>query len=198
MEWQVAEGEPRSITRLLNGVGQGRRHALSELWNGVLDELRLIARGKLATGRSDEAMESTDLVNETYLRLFGRAPIEFKNRKHFYCYAAKVMTHLLIDNGRVRRRHLSLEDASRVFSLPPDNLADLNECLERLEAINPRWADVVRLRFFTRRTVEQTAEYLEVSTRTVEDDWSFARTWLHRCLKKGDTTVGVAAKARSV
>jgi len=106
------------------------------------------------------------------------------------------MTHLLIDNARVRRRHLSLEDASRVFSLPPDNFAGLNECLERLERINPRWADVVRLRFFTRRTVEQTAEYLEVSTRTVQDDWSFARTWLHRCLSTGDTAVGAAARAR--
>jgi len=80
----VGDGEPRSITRLLNGVGQGRREALSELWRGVLDELRLIARGKLAPGRSDEAMESTELVNDAYLRLFGRAPIEFKNRTHFY------------------------------------------------------------------------------------------------------------------
>ena len=194
----MGESEPRSITRLLNGVSRGRRDALNELWKGVQAELRLVARGKLVHGRNPEEMESTELVNETYIRLFGRAPIEFKNRKHFYCYAAKVMTHLLIDNARVRRKHLSLEDASRVFSMTPDDFGGLNECLERLEGINQRWADVVRLRFFTRRTVEETAEYLEVSTRTVEDDWSFARTWLHRCLKKGDSTGGVAAKVRSV
>jgi len=85
-----------------------------------------------------------------------------------------------------------------VLVLPPDNSAGPNECLERLEGVNPRWADVVRLRFFTRRTVEQTAEYLEVSTRRLEDDWSFARTWLHRCLVKGDTAAGVAATVRTV
>ena len=194
----MGETDPRSITRLLNGVGQGRRDALNELWKSVQDELRLVARGKLTHERNPEAMESTELVNETYIRLFGRAPIEFKNRKHFYCYAAKVMTHLLIDSARVRHKHLSLEDASRVFNMTPDNFAGLNDCLERLEGMNPRWADVVRLRFFTRRTVEQTAQYLEVSTRTVDDDWSFARTWLHRCLKQGDTTGGVAANVRSV
>lgn len=178
---------PRSITRLLDQVGHGDHAALLELWDRVAGSLRDIADGKLRRERDARAMESTVLVHEAFIRLFGKRQVPFKNRKHFYCFAAKIMVHLLIDDANRRKSHLGLSRIPDVFNMPSGKFVALKECVELLEKINARVADVVRMRFFGQLTVEQTADYLEIAPRTVDNDFQFARAWLRRCLRKGDT-----------
>jgi RNA polymerase sigma factor (TIGR02999 family) len=188
----MSERHPGSITILLDAVARGDRGALDELWDRVQDELRAIADGKRAREQRGDAMSPSVLVNEAFLRLFGGKPVRFESRKHFFCYAAKVMTNLLIDDGRKRKPLVPIDRVSAIYNMPPEELRALRECLDRLEAIRPRAAHVVRLRFISDRTVQETAQYLGKSDRTVEGDWQFARAWLHRCIHKGDTTTGGA------
>ncbi len=185
---------PRSITTLLESLPGGDRGALAELWDRVQEELRVIAEGKLRRERRPRPMDTTDLVHETFVRVFGKKPADLQNRKHFYCYAAKVMHHILIDDYRKRGPGPPPADATPPFDMPSTTFFGLTECLEKLERVNERWAAVVRLRYLTRRSVRETADYLGVKDRTVESDWQVARAWLHRCVSKGDSRVAVTAK----
>ncbi len=179
--------EPRTITGLLQAYAAGDGNALREVWDHVKDELQAIASGKRARAADPRAMESTVLVHEAYIQLFGKRPIRFENRKHFYCYAAKVMVHLLMDERKKRKPTQLPSGIDPVFKMDPAELLAMYDCLERLDRMSERAAHVVRFRFFANRTVAETAEYLDVSTRTVESDWKTGRAWLHRCMKDGST-----------
>ena len=182
----MPEKGPGSITELLEAAEAGNQKTLLQLWERVEGGLQDIADGKIRRERDPRAMEAIDLVNEAFVRLFGKRQVHFENRKHFYCYAAKVMVNLLIDDANRRESHLGMSKIAEYFKMPPREFSALKECVGHLEKINARAADVVRMRFFSDRTVEQTADYLEISTRTVESDFQFARAWLHRCLRLGE------------
>ncbi|RMF71428.1 MAG: sigma-70 family RNA polymerase sigma factor [Planctomycetota bacterium] len=185
------------VTELLDAAGRGDERARERLWHAVYDELHRIARNQMRGEAAGRTLQATVLVNEAYLRLVGSGNGKWANRRHFFAAAAKAMRRIRVDDAR--RRGRLKRDASRREALvedPPDDtgqdLAEMlavDEALAELEAIDPRWGELVNLRYFVGLSIDQTAEVLGVSPRKVDKDWRFARDWLHRELAKGDTSI---------
>ncbi len=149
-------------------------------------ELRKIASSLLAKERADHTLQSTEVVHEAYLRLFNQEQLGWNDRRHFLGCAAAAMRRILVDHARRKRAGKRIPGElvvplELVGDLPspasPDPL-DVHEALTRLEAVNPRLARVVELRYYGGLTEEETAEVLDVSRRTVIRDWRVARVWL--------------------
>jgi RNA polymerase sigma-70 factor (ECF subfamily) len=183
------------VTRLLLAWRRGDRAALEELAPLVYAELRRLAHRQMRRERPGHTLQTTALVNETYLRLVDSKRVRWQNRVHFFAVCAQLMRRILVDHARARRSlkrggkavHVTLEDAP-VGSPPPDeDLLALDEALTRLAAIDMRKSRVVELRHFGGLSVEETAEALGVSTDTVMRDWKMAKLWLLRELKRGAT-----------
>jgi RNA polymerase sigma factor (TIGR02999 family) len=162
----------------------------------VYDELRRLARGFLARERPGHTLQPTALVHEAYMKLANQTRVEWGGRTHFLAVGAKVMRRLLIDHARGRGRVKRGGDQFRVTlnevltpaserELGLDELLALNDALEELAAHSARQAEIVELRFFAGLTVSEVAEYLGVSKRTVEGDWTEARAWLRQRLSGG-------------
>ena len=179
---------PQEVTQLLIAWSNGDQAALDELIPLVYAELRRVARRYMGRERAGHLLQTTALVNEAYLRLIDANSVQWQNRAHFYAIAAQLMRRILVDYARshnyVKRggeaHHLALEEAA-VFSVEqaPDLVA-LDDALKSLAAFDPRKSQVVELRFFGGLGVEETAEVLKVSPRTVLSDWSLAKAWLLR------------------
>ena len=144
----------------------------------------------------DHTLQPTALVHEAYLKLVDQTRADWKGRTHFFAVGAQVMRRLLVDHARARGaqkrgagwRNVTLEEVfspSEKADLDPEQLLGLNAALERLAELDEREAKVVTLRFFGGLTVEQVAEVLGVSRRTVENDWRHARAWLQLELSRG-------------
>lgn len=184
----------QAITEILGSLADDRG-TFDDLVPAVYDELRLLARSQLRRMRPGEALDTTELVHESYLRL-SRADPRWRDRRHFFATAAKVMRHLLVDAARsghaVKRgggaAHLDLRDDDQVLEREAETMIAIDRALQELAEHLPRLARLVELRFFGGLTEEETAEILEVSTRTVRRDWTRARAWLHRQLAPGDST----------
>lgn len=171
--------------------GLSRREVLERLAPVVYDELRLLAAAQLRRERDDHSLQPTSLVNEAYLRLLGDARPPWNDRPHFFRAAARAMRRILVEHAR-KRRALKRGDQPIRVSLdrvgvpswddPATTLA-LHEALLRFEEQDPRAAEVVQLRYFAGMSVEETAEALEVSERTVKREWTFARAWLRNALR---------------
>ncbi|MCP3903208.1 MAG: sigma-70 family RNA polymerase sigma factor [Planctomycetes bacterium] len=189
----MSNDDPNTITRLLHDAGQDQPDAREQLWLRINEQLRDLASRKLAGERPDHTLQSTALVNEVYLRLFGGKPVSWNNRAHFFASASRSMEQILVDWARKRARLKRGGDCDRVgldegmvrFHHDPTEVLAVHEALERLERRDGRKAAVVRLRYFGGLTVEEVAEILEVSTRLVKLDWSVARAWLHREITNG-------------
>ena len=176
------------VIRILADIERGDRQAAAELLPLVYDELRRLAASRLAREAPGQTLQPTALVHEAYLRLVGSDPDKaFDGRGHFFAAAAEAMRRILIDRARDRKRlkrgggrrrqELDLESLLEADA-PADDLIDLDEAITRLSGIDPQAAALVKLRLFAGLTVEQAASTLEVSRRTAERDWTFARTWL--------------------
>ncbi|GJM21463.1 MAG: DNA-directed RNA polymerase sigma-70 factor [Planctomycetota bacterium] len=158
----------------------------------VWQELRERAGRIIGHERAGHTLQATALVNEAYLRLIDTTAVVERDRQRFLAIAARCMRRVLIDHARRRRatRRGGDEQRARV-TLHPEllvghddiDLIDLSEALERFAALDPRASQVVELRFFGGLTVEETAEVLGVTDRTVRTDWRAARAWLHRELE---------------
>lgn len=180
------------LTGLLQAWSRGDRDALEVLAALVNEEMRGIARGILADERRDGRWRPTELVHEAFLRLLGWHGVDWQSRSHFFGTAAGMMRRVLVDAARARRtakrgagaREVPIEDVSLAAAEPPVDVVAVEAALQRLEAVNARAARVVELRFFGGFSVEETAEALGVSVRTVMSDWNTARAWLHRELAK--------------
>jgi RNA polymerase sigma factor (TIGR02999 family) len=178
------------VTRLLGAIASGQAVS-DQLFPLVYDELRRLAASRLAKDAPGQTLQPTALVHEAYLRLVGGdgAEVKWQNHAHFFGAAALAMKRILIE--RARRRALAREAREYVTELDsgedPEavDLIALDEALTRLGAQDERLAELVNLRFFAGLTVEQTAEVMGASSRTVKRDWSFARAWLHRELTGG-------------
>lgn len=184
-------GEP-NLTSLLQAWSGGDQDALASLAPLVQRELREIARRILA-GERHGGWQPTELVQESYLRLLDWRAVHWQNRAHFFATAAGMMRRAIIDAARARRarkrgdgREVTLGDDLEVAAASPalDVLA-LGDALDTLAAVSPRAAKVVELRFFGGFSVQETAEALGVSVRTVINDWNAARAWLHNALSTG-------------
>jgi RNA polymerase sigma factor (TIGR02999 family) len=186
-------GDRGNVTELLSAWSAGDQEAFDRVMPLVFDELHRMAARYLAGERSDISLQATGLVNEVCLRLLGWDRIHWQNRRHFFGVSAQMMRRVLVDLARRRiagRRggsivqHLSFEGLDLPASQPDADLVAVDEALDVLAAEDPRKARVVELRFFGGLTVEETAEALGVSPRTVHTEWAFARAWLYRALTK--------------
>ena len=179
------------VTQLLADVQNGRADATPQLIPLVYDELRRLARQQMRRERPDHTLQPTALVHEAYFRLVNQPDRTWQTRTHFIRIAAQVMRRMLIDHARARRTakregglRVPLEEPLLVTEEQSDELLALNEALERLAQFDARQSRVVELRFFGGLTVEETAEALDLSPKTVKRDWCVARAWLHREVTK--------------
>jgi RNA polymerase sigma factor (TIGR02999 family) len=159
----------------------------------VYDRLRRLARSFLARDARASSLQPTDLVHEAYVRLAASARVDVRSRTHFFALAATQMRRILVDHARrqiaakrgARPTKITLGDGIAGFGVDAIDVLALDQVLERLASESARRARVVELRVFAGLLVEEVAEALEVSERTVKQDWQLARAWLARELKTG-------------
>lgn len=176
------------VTRLLEAWSGGQREALDKLLPLVYSELRKMAQRYMNSQPSGHTLQTTALIHEAYLKLADQKDKKWQNRAHFFAVAGKAMRHILVDHSRTRQREkrggetkfISLDQAPELSSERAHEIVALGEALDRLEQLEARKCQVVELRYFAGLSVEETAEVLKVTSRTVERDWRFAKTWLLR------------------
>jgi RNA polymerase sigma-70 factor, ECF subfamily len=162
-----------------------------ELFPVIYGELRRVARRYLDHERRNHTLQPTALVHEAWIKLQNDRGVEWHGRTHGLALGAQAMRRLLVDHGRHQKREkrgggvppVSLDDllkAAATGAVPVEDLLVLETALTRLEAIDPRAAQVVMLRFFSGMSNPEVAEHLGLSVRTVEGDWTHARAWLKR------------------
>ena len=181
------------ITVLLHRFQQGDAAAQDQLVNAVQGELRLIASRYMRREKAGHTLQTTALVNEAYLKLINIKAASWQDRAHFFAVAAQIMRRILVDHARhhiAGKRGGGLEalplDEALVFSVEKSSqLVNLDEALKLLEAKDPRASQVIELRFFGGLSVEESAEVLKISPRTVRREWTFARAWLREQLGLG-------------
>lgn len=184
-------GDTHRVTRLLVQWGEGDDAALHELIPLMHDELRRMARRRMAGERRGHSLQPTALVNEAYLRLIDARQVKWQNRAHFLGIAARLMRQILVDAARSRASRkrgagairVTLDDARVAAPDPGPEVLALDEGLQALARVDERKARVVELRFFGGLSVEETASILSVSVDTVMRDWKVARAWLSRELR---------------
>jgi len=194
----MTEPSPHEITELLQAWSDGNQEALDKLVPLVYAELHRLARHYMSNERPDRTLQTTELVNEAYLRLVDWKNARWQNRAHFFAVAAQMMRRILVDFARSRHylkrggqaRRVSFSEAVVVSLERGEDLIALDDALQSLAAIDQRKTQIVELRFFGGLSVAETAEVLKISTRTVMRDWSLAQAWLYRELsgvKSGET-----------
>ena len=168
------------------------RRAADELLPLVYEELERLAGSYLRRERAGHTLDASALVHEAYLKLVDQTRVEWQGRTHFLAVGAQAMRRLLINHAVHRKRvkrggdrvQVTLGDAHRPeragHDLDLDELLVLDQALQSLRARSERQAQVVELRYFAGMTVDEVAQHLGVSKRTVEGEWTFARAWLSR------------------
>jgi len=182
----------RTAARLLASIADGDPTAAEELLPLVYNELRRLARSRMAREKPGQTLTPTALVHEAYLRLVGHGDPSWQNRAHFFAAAAEAMRRILIERARrySRDKHgggqgrVTLDD--RILGVAPESetLLALDEALSRLEEQDPDMAAVVKLHQFAGLSLAETAAALETSERTVSRRWTAARAWLQRELTR--------------
>ncbi len=186
----------RDVTELLLAWNRGHQPAFEELIAQVYDELRRMARYRLAGERPSHTLQPTALVNEVYLRIAGNIEIGWKNRAHFFGACAKTMRRILVDHARKRQAQkrgggattLALDALGEELGAREDRTVDLialDQALVRLEAMDPRQSEIIELRFFAGLKIDEAAEVMAISPRTVKLEWTKARAWLFHQLREG-------------
>ena len=178
------------VTQLLKAWTAGDEQALEQLTPLVYGQLHRAAHRYMAGERPGQALQSTDLVNEVYLKLVDCRHMKWQDRAHFFAVSARLMRRILIDFARSRGYQkrgggllpLSLDEAPSVVQEPDAQLVALDDALKELAATDERKSKVVELRFFGGLSIEETAEVLKVSPETVVRDWRLAKAWLLRKL----------------
>lgn len=176
------------VTQILSRINDGDPAAAPMLLPLVYDELRKLATQRLAQERPGQTLQATALVHEAYLRLVdaARAP-HFDGRGHFFAAAAEAIRRILIDNARRKnslkaggnRKRVDLEQVEpSIEPASPVDVLALEDALVKLEARDPRKAQLVKLRFFAGLTNEHAAEVLGISASTADNNWAYARAWL--------------------
>lgn len=182
------------VTGLLQDWSDGDQGAMDKLSPLVYNELRRLARRYLSQERPNHTLQSTALVHEAYLRLVDRKNADFKNRAHFFAVAAQLIRRILVDYARARRTtkrgggqpRLSFDEAVSFPARQRDvDLRELDDALNSLAEIDSQKARIVEMRFFGGLSIEDVAEVLEMSPRTVRRHWRVAKAWLHKEISKG-------------
>jgi RNA polymerase sigma factor (TIGR02999 family) len=183
------------VTQLLEAIGRGEPQRARELLPIVYEELRKLAKGRLAREPAGQTLQATALVHEVYLRLVGDSDGQtWANRGHFFAAAAEAMRRILVEKARRKRRkrhggglgRLDLNQVALVSDDAAGDLLALHEALDQLAAGEPVVAEVVKLRCFAGLTTEQAALALGISLRTANRHWAYARAWLYQRLNPAD------------
>ena len=181
----MADDTPR-ITDLLRDWHAGKPEAANRLMEVIYAELHRMARGRMRRERRGHTLQTTALVHETYLRLCGSDPVDWRDRAHFFAVASQQLRRVLVDHAR-RASSAKRGGGQVVFSLGDgdgpvidrdERLLAIDEALTRLEILDARAAQAIELRFFGGLSEKEAAEALHVSVATLKRDWDFARTWL--------------------
>jgi RNA polymerase sigma factor (TIGR02999 family) len=184
----MEETSPKEITQLLLSWSDGDEAALERLAPLVHAELYRLAKHYMSQEKPGHTLQATALVNEAYLRLIDWKNVRWQNRAHFFGVSAQLMRRILVDYARSRNYQkrgggavkVSLEEAAIISSEQPADFVALDDALNELAEMDPRKSRIVELRFFGGLNVEETAEVLKISPRTVIREWSLAQAWLYR------------------
>jgi RNA polymerase sigma-70 factor (ECF subfamily) len=192
---QTGPAAAGDVTKLLCAWSQGDQSALEKLTPIVYKELHRLAGRYMRGERPGHSLQTTDLVNEAYMRLVDYKRMQWQNRAHFFAVSAQLIRRILVEHARHRNlkrgagiRHVSLDEVAVAGGGRSADLVALDDAMKELAEVDPRKEQVVEMRFFGGLSVEETAEVLKVSTVTVMRDWSTAKAWLYRELsgKKSD------------
>jgi RNA polymerase sigma factor (TIGR02999 family) len=181
------------VTQLLLAWSDGDQSALEKLVPLVHQELHRLAKAYMSRERPGHTLQTTALVNEAYLRLINVKQVSVQNRAQFFGLSARIMRNILVDFARSRPhsggnrepQHVALDEALTITTQRGPDLVALDEALVALTRIDPRQSRIVELRFFGGLNVEETAESLGISPRTVIREWNSARAWLYHELSGG-------------
>ena len=186
---------PQQVTELLRSWARGDQSALDRLVPLVHDELHRLAHRCMRREQAGHTLQTTALVDEAYLRLVDADNVRWEDRRHFFAIAATVMRRILVDFARARRAKkreaillkapVDLERLQVAAPQPDADIVALDDALQSLAVFDARGARVVELRYFGGLSIEETAEVLGVSPRTVKRDWAAARAWLMGELQHG-------------
>ena len=182
----------QEVTQLLGQWSGGDEGALEKLIPLVQPELHRLAHHYMSRERAGHTLQTTAILNEAYLRLVDNTKPVWQGRTHFIAAAAQLMRRIMVDHARERHSlkrgggalKVTLDEAALVTETRSQELLDLDEALEKLGAQDARKSQVVELRYFGGLTVEETAEFLKLSHRTVEREWTMAKAWLYRELSE--------------
>lgn len=188
----MALTSPPNITELLWAWSNGDAAAFEQLVPLVQGELRRIAKRYLGREQAGHLLQTSALINEAYLRLIDWKNAQWECRTHFFGVAAQLMRRVLVDEARHRNvlkrgggaLRVSLTEAEGVAENQGADLDTLNDALNTLAALDERKSLIVELRYFGGLSVDETADLLRVSRRTVLREWDFAKSWLFRELNK--------------
>lgn len=186
--------DPRErITGILRNLDPANPAQAGELFAAVYDELRELADRQLRHERPGHTLQTTALVHEAYLKLLDSQPLDLQSRAHFFGIVARAMRQVLVDHARRRQalkrggelQRVTLDTSIADSDAPATDVLDLHTALEKLSVHDDSLAQLVELRFFAGRTLDEAADLLGVSRRKAAKDWSVARLWLRRELEGG-------------
>jgi RNA polymerase sigma-70 factor, ECF subfamily len=184
---------PSDVTVLLQELGRGDANVANELARLVYDELHRIADQAMRSERSDHTLQPTLLVSDAFLKLVNQSEARWQNRAQFYAVAAQAIRRILVDHARTRRRlkrdfglRVTLDHSVAEASEQGLDVLLINDALAKLEAVAPRQARIVELRYFGGLDIDATAQALAISPATVKRDWTFARAFMLRELQASD------------
>ena len=180
------------VTRILNAIEQGDPSASKELLPLVYEELRVLARQRLANEKPGQTLQATALVHEAYLRLVGPTqPHGWNSRGHFYAAAANAMRRIMVEvarrkmsgryGGEYRRIDAELNELAAGYK--PEEVVDIDRHLEKLRDERPEMAQLVELKYFVGFTLEEIAQHRNVSVRTAHRHWAFVKAWLRESIQ---------------
>jgi RNA polymerase sigma factor, TIGR02999 family len=179
------------ITQVLHAIGRGEERASEELLPLVYNELRRHASARMAHEAAGQTLQPTALVHEAWLRIFDGGEQRWQNRAHFFGAAAEAMRRILIENARKKsrlkrggnQRLLDVDQLEIAATTPEEKVLLIDDALERFQLQDPEKARVVVLKFFGGLTNQQVAEALQVTERTVERHWAYAKAWLFQAIR---------------
>jgi RNA polymerase sigma factor (TIGR02999 family) len=188
------EPAPADVTSLLNKLAAGDQEAAAQLVPLVYEELRRLAARRLRQERPDHTLQATALVHEAYVKLAAQRSAKWQNRAQFFGVASQVMRRILVDYARGQQRirrggkqqKVSLDDVLLVSPERTEEVLSVHESLSRLEKLDARQARIVELHYFGGLTVEEIAEVVGLSSKTVMRELNVAKAWLYGDLKERD------------